>query len=340
MYLNYVNGYRTVAFKYFLYLVVLGGVFFIYINLLKGDHVLVLLDSLFLFGALACLVYLRFVEELRYLQPIIRIFLFLFYGAILFSLLLSPSISITLFAWIFLVPPLSYLLLGRLWGGIYTGVYVFFELTIFIYKFFDGDLLNNFLLLIDMVFVLAIVWVLTNLYEESQKKYQTEQLNLASKDRLTGFLNRSVLKKEYSQCLSYSIEKKSVLTLCFINIDWFKLFKENSSFEEGDELICLVAGIIRSSLRNQDVAFRFGGEEFCLLLPDTNIDEAYVLVDQIRRVAMDRLFNYGGNTLSLTVSAGLAESSNDTMLSDLLRNADQCLYKAKEFGHNQVVRAK
>lgn len=337
MYLSYVNSYRISAFKYFLYIVITGGLFFTCIDSIKGVYGLALLNAFFAAISILILAYLNFRKVFKYLQLVIRLYLFSFYTAILLALWLPSSASSTLLAWVFLVPPLSYLLLGRVWGGIYTGIYVFFELLILVYKFFGDDIWNNYILFSNITFTLIIVWVLTSLYERSQKKYQTEQLNLASRDRLTGLFNRSVLKEKYSQCLRYSIQKESVLTLGFINIDWFKLFKESSGFEEGDKLICLVADIIRSVLSKQDVAFRFGGEEFCILLPDTNVDEAYLLIEQIRRDVMDKLFNYGGNTLSLTISAGLADSSKTTTLSDLLKHADQCLYKAKELGHNQIV---
>lgn len=336
MYLNDVNGYRAVAFRYFLYLIAIGSLFFAYFNAVRGEYGLALLESLFALSGILILVYLYFVKQPHYLQYIIRVYLFLFYATILLAFF-SFSLSITLLAWIFLIPPLSYLLLGQLWGGIYTGVYVFFELLILVFKFFGDDFWANYILFSNITFSLAIVWTLTSLYEHSHQTFQKEQIKLASRDRLTGLFNRSVLKEKYSQCLRYSMKKESVLTLGFINIDWFKLFKENSGFEEGDKLICLVSEVIRSCVRSQDVVFRFGGEEFCILLPDTDINEAQILFDEIRRAAMDKLFNYGSNKLSLTISAGLAQSSKDTVLSDLLKKADQCLYKAKELGHNQVV---
>lgn len=336
MYLNDVSGYRASAFRYFLYLIFAGSLFFAYFNMLRGTYALALLEGVFSLSAVLVLAYLHFVNKPCYLQYTIRVYLFLFYTAILLACFLF-SVSITLLAWVFLIPPLSYLLLGRQWGSIYTGVYAAFELILIIYKFLGDEVWDNYVLLSNIIFALAIVWTLTSLYERSWQNFQKEQLKLASKDRLTGLFNRTVLEEKYRQCLSDSMKYKSVLTLSFITIDWFKLFKENSSFEECDELICLVAEIILSSLRTQDIAFRFGGEEFCLLLPNTNKDEAYVVIDQIRRESESKLSNYGGNTLSLSISAGVAESSSDTTLSALLRNADQCLYKAKELGHNQIV---
>lgn len=335
---NHIESYRISAFKYFLFLILLGGIFFTYINIVGKVYGVALLDAAFSVISLMLLVYVYKSKTLVYLPVVMKVMLALFYAAILLTLWFVPSISVTLVAWVFLVPPLSYLLLGRFWGSIYTSIYVVCLLLIFVSKFLGDNWLHNVFLVGNLMSCLIIVWGLTNLYESSQEEFYKEQQKLATKDPITGFLNRTTLKQEYDRCLLESLNKQAPLSLAVISVDLFAMLIARYGYEEGNKLLAKLAASIRPLLREQDVVFHFGGDEFCVLLPATGLKEASVIVEKYRMSVMKGFSNYENKHLSITLSAGVVECTKaDIDFTHLLRQADARLYKAKELGSNQVI---
>lgn len=335
---NHIEAYRIKAFKYFLFLLLLGGLYFTYLNIIRETYGVALLDATFSVISCVLLIYVYTSTALRYLSIIIKATLALFFIAILLTLWLVPSISITLSAWVFLVPPLSYLLLGRLLGGLYTSIYVALMLLIFVSKFLGDNWADNIFLVGNLMTCFVIVWWLVNLYEASQEKFYQEQIDLATKDSVTGFLNRTTLKQEYARCLAESLNKQAPLSLVLISVDWFETLIERYGYAEGNKLLSKLAASIRPLLREQDVVFHFGGDEFCVLLPSTNLKQASAIVDEYRMTVMNNFSNYENKHLSITLSAGVVACTKaDVDFTHLLMQADARLYKAKELGANQVA---
>lgn len=333
---RHTNEYRTEAFRHLLYLTVARGLFFSFINIQEERFLVAVLDFSFVLIALLVLL-LYFKVGFSCLKYIIRVYLLFFYTAVLAALLLVPSLSLTLFAWIFVIPPLSYLLLGRMWGRSYTAGYVLLEFGILLFRNHQENIANSFLFFSTLGFCLVAVWLLINLYEKTQETFRNKLINLAIKDALTGFYNRTVLEKKYTQALTCSTQKNSVLTLAIINIDWFRLINENYGYEEGNKVICLIADLIRTRTRDGDFALRLGDEEFCLLLPCTPLYQGFELIEQIRALIIENLSYYGENNMFITASIGVAECTQETTLSDALIIADKRLYKARQQGFNQTV---
>lgn len=334
---RHTNEYRIEAFRYLLYLTIAGGLFFTFINIQEERPLVAVLDFAFVLIALLVLLLLYIKAIFSYLQYIIRLYLLLFYMAVLAALLLIPSLSLTLFAWVFVIPPLSYLLLGRMWGRIYTAGYVLLEFSILLFRNHQENMANHFLFFSILGFCLVVIWLLINLYEKTQETFRNKLINLAIKDALTGFYNRTVLEKKYTQALTYSTEQNSVLTLAIINIDWFRLINENYGYEEGNKVICLIANLIRTRTRDGDLALRLGDEEFCLLLPCTPLPQGFELIEQIRGLIIENLSYYGESNLFITASIGVAECTQEMTLRDALIVADKRLYKARQQGLNQTV---
>lgn len=335
---SHIENYRISAFKYFLLLILLGGIFFTYINVVEKVYGLALLDAVFSVMSFLVLMYVYKSKALTYLPIIMKVMLALFYVAILLALWLVPSISITLVAWVFLVPPLSYLLLGRFLGGLYTSIYVALLLLIFVTKFLGDSWLDNIFLIGNLISCLLVVWGLTNLYETSQEEFYKEQQDLVAKDPVTGLLNRTRLKQEYGHYLAESVKKKSALSLALISVDWFDMLIERYGYEEGNRFLAKLANSIKPLKREQDIIFHFGSGEFCILLPFTESKEALDAIEKCRVVVMNDFANYENKNLSITLSVGIAQCTReDLSFTDLLKKADERLYKAKELGSNQVI---
>ncbi len=153
-------------------------------------------------------------------------------------------------------------------------------------------------------------------------------------DKLTGVFNR----RQLDQCIHHEIEKASrysrPLSLLMIDIDHFKKVNDTYGHQIGDYALVTVSKILSEHIRSSDVLGRFGGEEFVILCPESDKNEAAELAEKLRQEVEKFLFETIGN---LTISIGVSELKADMNNEELLYKADVALYKAKNGGRNQVV---
>jgi diguanylate cyclase (GGDEF)-like protein len=149
-------------------------------------------------------------------------------------------------------------------------------------------------------------------------------------DDLTGVYNRKYILE-----LLNSSENNSDLTIMMLDIDHFKQINDKYGHQAGDEALRKVAQAIKGSLRSQDKVGRYGGEEFIILLPNTDIDKTYVIAERIRSNV--EYIQYTNKDLKTTISIGVAMwQQNYNNMDDLIKEADRQLYRAKFSGRNQV----
>jgi diguanylate cyclase (GGDEF)-like protein len=162
----------------------------------------------------------------------------------------------------------------------------------------------------------------------------------ASTDALTGLLNRRRMMSQIEHEVERSRRYKLPLSLCMIDIDHFKRVNDSHGHLAGDRALVAVAGLLSGSLRDSDQIARFGGEEFVLLLPETDAALAQGLVDRLRLAVADlQLHADEGIAFTLTISGGIAELDIADHCDDaarMLMRADQALYGAKSGGRNCV----
>ncbi|MFA9459769.1 diguanylate cyclase [Thiohalorhabdus methylotrophus] len=168
------------------------------------------------------------------------------------------------------------------------------------------------------------------------KALQEELKHQATYDRLTGTVNRlqfdRLLEREQERVSRYA----SPATLVMFDIDHFKAVNDTHGHDVGDTVLQELAGLVRQRLRETDVLARWGGEEFMVLLPETDAGAAATLGEELRRAVAAGTFADG---LAITISLGLAElRPGDTMKAPLKR-ADDALYAAKHGGRNRLERA-
>lgn len=158
-------------------------------------------------------------------------------------------------------------------------------------------------------------------------------------DPLTGLYNRRYLEARLAEELSRSKRYNYPLSFMMIDIDDFKLYNDRNGHQAGDRALEITAQCLRAALRRVDVASRYGGEEFSILLPQTSLEEAGVIADRIRRKIMSATFP-DGKTQPLgrvTVSIGLSTFSSSLDSAEaLVRAADRALYHAKHHGKNRA----
>jgi diguanylate cyclase (GGDEF)-like protein len=159
-------------------------------------------------------------------------------------------------------------------------------------------------------------------------------------DTLTGFLPVSDFEGTYKESLNKSLETGEPLSIVIIDLDNFRKFNENYGNAFGNDVLKQLAGLIKEKIRKESKLIRFGGEEFIILLPGTEREQAFLMFEKIRdQWDNDRIFNNNGDNIStrLTFSAGIATCSADgTDSAELLRKCEQALYRAKVSGRNRI----
>lgn len=157
------------------------------------------------------------------------------------------------------------------------------------------------------------------------------------RDKLTGLYNRHYFDEAYSQQASLAIRYRIDFTLLFMDIDNFKDINDTYGHLAGDEALRQVATIINQERRNSDIAARFGGEEFILLLTHTDNVSGFVFAERLRKAIEETRVIYRSQSFKLTVSGGLASFPfNSKDPERLLEMADSAVYLAKGAGKNRV----
>ena len=171
--------------------------------------------------------------------------------------------------------------------------------------------------------------------EGSMMKLET----IATTDALTGLANRRSFNDQLILRFEEAKRYSDDLSCCMIDLDNYKQFNDSLGYQMGDELLCTVSEQIRSSLRSCDLAARYGGDEFVLLLPQTGVEQAEVVTRRLGKLVAETISTDERMTIPVTLSAGVASlrSSGAETPDDLLTMADRALYSAKERGRNRLV---
>ena len=162
-------------------------------------------------------------------------------------------------------------------------------------------------------------------------KTMTEQ---AYRDNLTGAFSRTYGEKLLANELEHSVNHPRSVSLLILDIDHFKKFNDTYGHQMGDYVLTQLVSVLKLNLRSADTLIRWGGEEFCVLLPRTLEEEALVMAERIRMRVASHSFS---GVASVQVSMGLASSEEGDTVHDLFSRADQMLYEAKKRGRNCVV---
>ncbi len=162
------------------------------------------------------------------------------------------------------------------------------------------------------------------------KTHETE----ARTDSLTSLNNRRAFDDELKRRLSEWERKQSPCTLILMDIDHFKKFNDTHGHLVGDDVLRVVAKTLKAQSRDMDVPCRYGGEEFGVILPATEADKACIVAERIRKAVEDSVTVSGGKSLKVTVSLGVSQLAPNDKIPQLIRRADEALYKSKEAGRN------
>jgi len=157
-------------------------------------------------------------------------------------------------------------------------------------------------------------------------------------DVLTELPNRRFYYERLMQEVARARRKGHQLTMALVDLDHFKELNDRAGHKAGDQVLKFFARFLRANLRQEDVVCRLGGDEFTLLLPDTSVQNAKVLLDRIRQ-KLDRieLSIDGRSRYEVSFSCGLASYQTGLLAEDIIEEADHSLFTAKARGRNRVV---
>lgn len=193
-------------------------------------------------------------------------------------------------------------------------------------------------ILIILLFALAAVAAILALRAHRRAQAAVEELRRqATVDELTGLPNRRLFLSRLEIELARARRGGSPLCLATLGIDHFKLINDTHGHAAGDAVLRQLAPIVREKIRLDDSAARIGGEEFVLLLPNTNAHQAHLVCDRLRAAVAARLFEKpDGGAIRATLSTGVALLHQEDDGASLMRRSDEALYDAKAGGRNQV----
>ena len=166
-----------------------------------------------------------------------------------------------------------------------------------------------------------------------------QALKMAHTDPLTQTHNRASFSDSIKREMSLAARNNSSLSLIFFDIDHFKAINDTYGHDCGDTTLAFSAKWIKESLRDSDIIFRYGGEEFVILLSDTDANGAALLAERIRSSIEHHTIAYGMETIKITASLGISTLRKDDSLESFIKRADEAMYKAKDSGRNRVISA-
>lgn len=175
--------------------------------------------------------------------------------------------------------------------------------------------------------------------EQMDRSYQDLEM-VSFTDSLTGLYNRHYFFQMAKQQTQVAVRSKHPVCVILCDVDHFKPINDTHGHLVGDEALKHISDIVRKSVRESDICARFGGEEFVVLLNNSNIDNSSTIAEKIRATLESTPCHADGITLNMTISAGVAsiDGAGDNNINDAIDKADKALYEAKNAGRNRVRR--
>ena len=164
------------------------------------------------------------------------------------------------------------------------------------------------------------------------------QLELTARtDGLTGLNNRRYMSERITDEFARFARHGKAFSLVIADVDWFKKINDSFGHQVGDCILKSIADDLRTEIRACDSVARWGGEEFLLLFPETDAKQAVILVERLRKQIADKVFCCENNQLHVAMTFGIAAAKEGDTVDNMMKRADDALYKGKHEGRNRVV---
>lgn len=246
--------------------------------------------------------------------------------------------------WFYVFPPLLFFLTNLKTGTmilllVYLVAMIAFQFPNlpFVLAEYDNDFKIRFFATLSFESIFCFI------LEASRLKARNELLDLAQThehaaktDELTGLSNRRDILSRLTEEFSRYERSGRHFSIALIDLDLFKNINDQYGHNAGDDVLRQFADLVQSVIRQTDVAARWGGEEFLVLLPDTSLISALTLAERLRSEVANNRFSFHGQHLPITISAGVCSIAQINSIDNMLKYADTQLYSAKEAGRNRI----
>jgi len=265
-------------------------------------------------------------------------------GFLFFYLLCSGGVDATGPLWCYAAAPFLLFIYGVRWGAVCMAILIVGAIVLLYYP--NPLLVANYSETFKSRFLASFmaVAIMSYLHEYSRhRSYMALQVlrkkveREARTDELTGLSNRRHMYEYMKQSLQRLRRLHLPLSVLLIDIDNFKQINDNFGHQFGDDVLIQVAHTLRHSLRNHDSIARWGGEEFLVLLTETNSEAAAIVAEKLRSMIEGMTLECNGEQLRMTISIGMYTANPEESLDIMLYRADENLYTAKNSGRNRVV---
>ncbi|MDF3126739.1 GGDEF domain-containing protein [Rheinheimera sp. 1928-s] len=251
------------------------------------------------------------------------------FGAVLVCMKLGQDVLFWIYPLMvfifFLVAPIKALLLLLLMVSAIVSLHFAEQSSIF----------NNGFQLLAFITTTLITSIFAYIFAYRTHLQRQELRHLATTDPLTGAATRHSLTDELTAAIEQYQQKNSVSGLMLLDLDHFKRINDNFGHQSGDQILSQLVPLLKQMIRQQDSVFRYGGEEFVLLIKEIQLADLHRLAEKIRHAVWHQLALPDGS--ALTTSIGIATVQQATDWESWLQQADVALYQAKHQGRNQVV---
>ncbi|WP_431484391.1 GGDEF domain-containing protein [Pseudomonas solani] len=256
----------------------------------------------------------------------------------LIYIIVMPDASPTAFVWIYLIPVLSYLLLGKLRGFLLAMPYLAVAVIAYLLRFPPAADARGLIDLGNAMLCGLLIMAFVHIYEARRAVAHAQLRRLAHSDALTGVASRDFFQRALERSIEEAKRGGLSLVLVVLDVDDFKQVNDRWGHDAGDQALRHICQRLQQRLRATDLIGRLGGEEFGLLLRETRRDAAAHLVEALRLDLQQSPLHYGEQLIPLSATFGLAEWQVDGHSGDeLYRRADKRLYQGKALGRNRLV---
>lgn len=311
----------------------LGGLFFGSLNWMRGIMVATIVEFVF---AGFCVIAFPFVRKTRHLHRW-TLAVTLPWILAVWLVVALPAAASSVFIWALVLPILLMFLLGRRLGLVLSVVSLLGALLIAARRFGLPENPDQIAYAANLVIAAVALLVLAYVYERAQEKAERDLRHLAITDSLTGLPNRTLLYENFARMKALAIRQKTPLSLLAMDLDHFKRINDEHGHDVGDRVLRELADLLRRRLRQSDQVYRMGGEEFLVLMPDTSLDQASRMAENLRSRIESLQVQFQTLPIPLTASIGVSQMTGpEESFDSLLRRADQNMYWCKANGRNRV----
>lgn len=200
----------------------------------------------------------------------------------------------------------------------------------------EADVLITRSFILSLSLSLALTLIVLLLASVILGRYQKYLEVMATTDKLTGAVNRHAFEMVFSQALKLVKRRAQQISVVMIDVDHFKAVNDVHGHQAGDLVLIELVNAVQDRVRETDTFCRWGGEEFLLLLPDCDLQQASNMAEAIRTTVLARSIVFADKEINITVSCGVAEAMEGETEESLIQRTDAALYQAKSLGRNRV----